>query len=339
MQHAHSSRSDAEPLSAAVRRKPRSRFRVGYARDAAEEEEADASEAGAPAIHGDAAGRTSSPAMSSGPASEPQHIESSSGAAPESIRTRANHSTAPARQQGTASLAALTGEETALQHAHNPVSEQPIISPDMASASRTSLANQARVEAVASGQAHSAADEVAHRLGSAADAMPTEAAIDIGSVTAADGGASMHKGLLPATEDMALSPVRLTAVASHATNAFDAALGFGSSQLEAAPVSMFESGLEGHTLSDKVIRVRQRLEMEQDRLTSGAIADVICLPEEVSCASQACTCADAWNVKAPRVLCHGAGLHKAVAAEQQAKALRQQLSQTCTAARGVVACA
>jgi len=284
MQHAHSSRSDAEPLSAAVRRKPRSRFRVGYARDAAEEEEADASEAGAPAIHGDAAGRTSSPAMSSGPASEPQHIESSSGAAPESIRTRANHSTAPARQQGTASLAALTGEETALQHAHNPVSEQPTISPDLASASRSSLVNQALLEAAASGQADSAADAAAYRLGSAGESMPTEAAGFTGSVTAVDGGASMHMGPLPPTDNMALSPVRMTAVASHATNAFDAALGFGSSQLEAAPVSMFESGLEGHTLPDKVIRVRQRLDMEQDRLTSGATPDVICLPEELSCA-------------------------------------------------------
>ena len=291
MQQAHSSRGDADPLSAAMRRKPRSRFRVGYARDAAEEEEADAPEAGAPANYGDAVGRTSDPAMTSGSATLTRQVESPSGAVPEPIRTSANHSTAAVRQQSTAALAALTAEATALQQMQSPArTHEPIISPDMASASRTSLANPAPVEAAASGQAHSTGD-VAHQQGSAAEAMPTDAAMDVGSVTAADGGASMHMGPLPATENMALLPVRMTAVASNATNAFDAALGFGTSQLEAAPVSMFESGLEGHTLSDKLIRVRQRLDMEQDRLTSGAIADV----RSLSRTSQAYAYAGAWN--------------------------------------------
>ena len=264
MQHAHSSRGGAEAPSAAMRRKPRSRFRVGYARDAAEEE-GDAPAAGTSAIHGNDVSRTSSPVVSSGPASETRHEESTSGAALDPIRTRDDHSTAAGRQQGTASPAALTGELTALQHLYDPVRmHEPMVSPATASAGQPSVASKAYE------QAASAMDEAGHQLGLTAEAGPIGVTSGAGSVTAADGGASEHAEPSPAAEHKALSPVRLTAVASHGMNAFDAALGFGDAQLVAASVSMYESGLEGHSLPDKVVRVRQRLEMEQDRLASGA---------------------------------------------------------------------
>ena len=35
---------------------------------------------------------------------------------------------------------------------------------------------------------------------------------------------------------------------------------------------MFEAGLEGHVLPEKVAMVRQRLDLEQDRLAAGAAA-------------------------------------------------------------------
>ena len=283
MQQAVSSRGDAESPSAAVRRKPRSRFRVGYARDAAEEEEADAPSVSASAAHGNDIGRTSSAVVSAGPASEIRHVDSPSDAALDPIRTRINNSTA--RQEGMASLAALPGESTAVQPTHKPaLMHDPVISPAINSATRTSLANQARLEAAGSEQAHSAIDEIAPRQGSAADAMPIAATISGGSASGVEGGASLHTGPLPTAGDIALSPARTTAVALHATNAFDAALGFGDSQLEAASLSMFESGLEGHSLPDKIVRVRQRLELEQDRLASGAVVDVARLLGESGCA-------------------------------------------------------
>lgn len=52
-------------------------------------------------------------------------------------------------------------------------------------------------------------------------------------------------------------------------SAFDDTMGF-MSEVEAAPASLFESGLQGHSLSEQTAMVKQRLEMEQERLAEGA---------------------------------------------------------------------
>lgn len=53
-------------------------------------------------------------------------------------------------------------------------------------------------------------------------------------------------------------------------SAFDDTMGF-MSEVEAAPASLFESGLQGHSLSEQTAMVKQRLEMEQERLAKGAL--------------------------------------------------------------------
>ena len=62
----------------------------------------------------------------------------------------------------------------------------------------------------------------------------------------------------------------MVALMSGPMNAFDEALGFNRNQLEAASSSILEAGLEGHALLEQVAMVRQRLELEQDRLAAGA---------------------------------------------------------------------
>ena len=149
---------------------------------------------------------------------------------------------------------------------------QPIRS-SAASASAASYASPATAINAASEQpylqqAYSAEEEDTQQpnlvVDNGADAGPPKHA----TVPPADDRASAQTGMLPAA-DVMLPGARVMPSTSHATNAFDAALGFGHSQLEAASISMFEAGLEGHLLPNKIAMVRQRLDLEQDRLASG----------------------------------------------------------------------
>ena len=143
-------------------------------------------------------------------------------------------------------------------------------------------------------------------------------------------------------------------LASALINAFDDAMGFSRNHLEAASTSMFQAGLEGHALPEKVAMVRQRLDLEQNRLAAG-MAAVMANAEAYGVLSCADSCATATCCFANARICllqdsnmriailvngrpglRSAGLRKAVEAVQSAKTRRQNLSRDCTTARGAL---